>query len=120
MTKKRPLAEDLGPDQLKDESDIWFDLRRPEPLEAAPSGSAFYDDPAIDHVTPILDKTDVPSWVAPQKTSLEERMGEAVEYDYLTGTFHKRQPAVLEERENPYWTKMGQPRRDVILKETDE
>ena len=45
------------------------------------------------------------------KTYLDERLGEDVEYDPLTGMFRKKVPEILEERENPYWTKMGQPRK---------
>ena len=45
--------------------------------------------------------------------TLEERMGEEVEYDPLTGTFKKKlQP--LTEVDTPgseYWTPMGQPKR---------
>ena len=43
------------------------------------------------------------------KTYLDERLGEDVEYDPLTGMFRKKEPEILEERENPYWTKMDNP-----------
>ena len=47
------------------------------------------------------------------KMTLEERMGEEVEYDPLTGMFKKKlQP--LTEVDTPgseYWTAMGQPKR---------
>jgi hypothetical protein len=51
--------------------------------------------------------------------TLEERMGEEVEYDSLTGTFKKKmQP--LTETDTPgseYWTAMGQPKKEVLLDE---
>ena len=53
------------------------------------------------------------------KMTLEERMGEEVEYDSLTGTFKKKmQP--LTETDTPgseYWTAMGQPKKEVLLDE---
>ena len=53
------------------------------------------------------------------KMTLEERMGEEVEYDKLTGTFEKKlQP--LTEVDVPgseYWTSLGQPKKEVLLDE---
>ena len=54
--------------------------------------------------------------------TLEERMGEEVEYDPLTGTLKKKlQP--LTEVDTPgseYWTKHGQPRRPQEFTDIDE
>ena len=56
-----------------------------------------------------------------KRMTLEERMGEEVEYDPLTGMFKKKlQP--LTEVDTPgseYWNKLGQPRRPLHTIEED-
>ena len=51
--------------------------------------------------------------------TLEERLGEEVEFVKLTGTFKKKlQP--LTEVDVPgseYWTSLGQPKKEVLLDE---
>ena len=47
------------------------------------------------------------------KVILSEVLGEALEYDALTGTFRKKMKP-LQEVDTPgseYWSKMGQPKR---------
>ena len=53
------------------------------------------------------------------KLTLEERMGEEVEYDPLTGTFKKKLKPLIEVDTpgSEYWTAMGQPKKDVLLDE---
>ena len=53
------------------------------------------------------------------KMTLEERMGEEVEYDSLTGTFKKKLKPLIEVDTpgSEYWTAMGQPKKEVLLDE---
>lgn len=53
------------------------------------------------------------------KMTLEERMGEEVEYDSLTGTFKKKLKPLTEVDVpgSEYWTSLGQPKKEVLLDE---
>ena len=53
------------------------------------------------------------------KMTLEERMGEEVEYDSLTGTFKKKLNPLTEVDVpgSEYWTSLGQPKKEVLLDE---